>query len=142
MEEAMKRQVFPRRLRFGLLLSFLIVFTAGALLRSQGPGDDGRTLPHVDQAELNALVASGLYHEAFMHAFETGDEVFGTTFEARDGVGANVGQGQRFTRVPRADLSGPGEWRMHTPARPTGPNGQTCAACHNEPAEDGAGGIS
>src|SRR5688572_257274 len=141
MEESMKRQVLPRRLSFGLLLTFLIVFTAGALVRSQGPGD-ARTLPHVDQAELIALVTSGLHHEAFLHAFETGDEVFGTTFEARDGVGANVGQGQRFTRVPRADFFGPGEWRTHTPARPTGPNGQTCAACHNEPAEDGAGGIA
>jgi hypothetical protein len=142
MEEAMKRQLHPRRLGFGLLLTWLIVFTAGTLLRSQEPADAGRTLPHVDQAELNALVASGLHHEAFMHAFETGDEVFGTAFEARDGVGANVGQGQRFTRVPRADLAGPGEWRTHTPARPTGPNGQSCANCHNEPAEDGAGGIS
>ena len=139
----MKRQVLPNRLSFGLLVTSFIVFTftAGALVRSQGPGD-GRTLPHVDQAELTALVANGLHHDAFLHAFETGDEVFGTDFEARDGVGANVGQGQRFTRVPRADLFGLGEWRMHVPPRATGPNAQGCAACHNLPAEDGAGGIA
>ncbi len=43
-------------------------------------------------------------------AFELGDELFGTQFNALDGSGANVGRGQRFTRVPRADLKGPTEW--------------------------------
>ena len=133
--------VFGGPLSFGLLVLLLVAFTGSALVRSQVQAED-RTLPHVDQAELNALVANGLHHEAFLHAFETGDEVFGTAFEARDGVGANVGQGQRFTRVPRADLFGPGEWRTHTPTRATGPNGQACENCHNQPAEDGAGGIS
>ena len=137
----MKRHLLPRRLGFGLLLTFSVVFTASTLVRSQ-QADQARTLPHIDQAELTALVASGQHHEAFLHAFEEGDEVFGTTFQSRDGVGANVGQGQRFTRVPRADLAGPGEWRTHEPERPTGPNAQGCAACHNEPAEDGAGGIA
>src|SRR6266436_2245185 len=65
--------------------------------------------------------------------------LFATVFNAVDGVGANVGQGQRFTRVPRADLAGPGEWATHTPARATGPNAQACNACHNQPAEDGGG---
>jgi hypothetical protein len=97
---------------------------------------------HVDQQELFDLVAAGEHEEAFEQAFEEGDELFETVFNALDGVGANVGQGQRFTRVPRADLNGPGEWANHTPARATGPNAQACNACHNLPFDDGAGDIS
>jgi hypothetical protein len=94
---------------------------------------------HVDQAELVALVQNNQTEQAFEEAFELGDELFETVFNAVDGVGANVGQGQRFTRVPRADLSGAGEWATHTPARATGPNAQACNACHNLPIDDGAG---
>ncbi len=94
---------------------------------------------HVDQFELLALVQAGEEEEAFEVAFEEGDEIFATSFNALDGVGANVGLGQRFTRVPRADLAGPGEWANHVPERTTGPNAESCAACHNVPVEDGAG---
>lgn len=93
---------------------------------------------HADQFALNALPD----HEDFEEAFELGDELFGTAFNALDGVGANVGRGQRFTRVPRADLNGPGEWRMHTPIRVTGPNASGCFECHEQPFEDGAGAAS
>ena len=72
-------------------------------------------------------------------AFEGGDELFETVFNALDGVGANVGQGQRFTRMPRADLRGFGEWANHVPARETGPNAASCNSCHNQPSDDGAG---
>jgi hypothetical protein len=74
-----------------------------------------------------------------MEAFELGDELFGTQFNALDGGGANVGRGQRYTRVPRADLRGTGEWFRHTPARVTGPNAGGCFECHEQPFEDGAG---
>jgi cytochrome c peroxidase len=67
--------------------------------------------------------------------------MFETIFLAPDGVGVNVGNGAKFTRVPRADLSGPGEWATHMPARITGPNAAACNGCHNKPADDGAGGI-
>jgi cytochrome c peroxidase len=97
---------------------------------------------HVDQADLLALVQAGEDEEAFEEAFEEGDELFETVFNALDGVGANVGKGERFTRVPRADLDGPGEWKRHTPARATGPNAQACNACHNQPFDDGAGTIA
>ena len=72
---------------------------------------------HCTQAEL--LAAS----DRFDAAFECGDEHFGTSFNAIDGVGANVGNGQRFTRTPRADKMGmnPREWFQHIPARATGP---------------------
>jgi hypothetical protein len=87
---------------------------------------------HVDQADLVG--------EGFDEAFEEGDELFETQFNAVDGVGANVGNGMRFSRFPRADLRGAGQWFNHTPARITGPNAQACNACHSLPADDGAGG--
>jgi hypothetical protein len=74
----------------------------------------------------------------FDEVFEAGDVFFDTAFNALDGGGANVGRGQRFTRTPRADLRGPGEWFNHLPARATGPNAQACTDCHREPG-DGAG---
>jgi hypothetical protein len=97
---------------------------------------------HADQQELMALVLSGQDEEAFDEAFELGDDLFATLFNAIDGVGANVGRGQRFTRVPRADLKGTGEWFRHTPARVTGPNSNACNSCHFRPFEDGAGDAS
>jgi hypothetical protein len=94
---------------------------------------------HVDQQELRDMVASGQEEEAFEEAFELGDELFATLFNALDGVGANIGRGQRFTRVPRADLKGAGEWFRHKPDRVTGPNSNACNSCHFRPFEDGAG---
>jgi hypothetical protein len=90
---------------------------------------------HADQAELNGLPAS----ERFTEAFELGDELFATAFNALDGGGANVGRGQRYTRIPRADLRGASEWFNHTPTRVTGPNAGGCFECHEAPFEDGAG---
>ena len=66
----------------------------------------------------------------FLETFECGDELFDAMFNAVDGVGANVGDGGRFTRVPRADLTGPGEWATHVPQRATGPNAAACTGCH------------
>ncbi len=97
---------------------------------------------HIDQIVLRDLVAAGEDEEAFEEAFEHGDELFETQFNALDGVGANVGQGQRFTRIPRADLTGAGEWANHVPARATGPNATSCNSCHNLPMDDGGGGAS
>jgi hypothetical protein len=94
---------------------------------------------HCVQSELNAIADP---RERFEEAFECGDELFETRFNALDGVGANVGSGQRFTRVPRADKLGLGEWANHTPRRFTGPNAEACNACHNDPFDDGAGPAS
>jgi hypothetical protein len=99
------------------------------------------TAPHVEQAMLTTLV-DGNPHLAFETAFEIGDELFETVFKSIDGVGANVGNGQRFTRMPRADLRGGTEWFNHKPARLSGPNAENCNACHNLPFDDGAGNIS
>lgn len=101
------------------------------------------TTPHVDQFELTDLVRQGRGAEAFIEAEEAGDAHFSRQFLRTDGVGANVENGTPFifTRVPRADLRGPGEWFNHFPPRQDGPNGQSCVACHNQPVEDGAGTV-
>ena len=94
---------------------------------------------HANQAELLALVQAGEGDEAFAEAFEMGDELFETTFNSVDGVGAQVGNGLRFSQLPRADLDGPGEWATHFPPRITGPNAEACNACHGTPVDDGGG---
>lgn len=84
-------------------------------------GVHGEMIEHCDDA-----VAEG----EFLEVFECGDDLFEVSGNAVDGVGANVGDGGRFTRAPRADLTGPGQWASHTPARATGPNAATCVGCH------------
>jgi Di-haem oxidoreductase, putative peroxidase/Cellulose binding domain len=91
---------------------------------------------HCIQSELMAIADP---RERFIEAFDCGDELFATSFNAVDGVGANIGDGMRFARVPRADLTGMGQWADHFPTRATGPNAEACTACHNLPFEDGAG---
>ena len=91
---------------------------------------------HADQDDLNGEPD---LNARFLEAFELGDELFGSAFNALDGGGANVGRGQRYTRVPRADLHGRGEWFNHAPIRVTGPNAGGCFECHEQPFEDGAG---
>jgi hypothetical protein len=76
---------------------------------------------------------------AFDATFECGDELFETRFNIADGGGANVGDGGRFTRVPRADQGQFGGWATHTPRRATGPNASACNVCHIDPFDDGAG---
>ena len=48
-------------------------------------------------------IAVAIRDAAFEHAFEMGDELFETVFNAADGVGANIGNGARFSQLPRAD---------------------------------------
>ena len=93
---------------------------------------------HVDQQELESLPG----FDAYVTAFEEGDELFEINFNALDGVGINVGNGKRFTSIPRPDLSGPESWASVFPNRITGPNGDSCIACHNLPVADGAGGVN
>jgi len=99
-------------------------------------------MEHLGQSDLTNLVKAGQRAEAFDRAFGHGDVLFQTPFNALDGGGANVGQGLRYTRVPRADLAGAGQWANHTPRRETGPNAAACNSCHNNPGDDGAGNAS
>jgi hypothetical protein len=137
-------QMFPARLCCKSVLAWLValslIFTATigwAIVTdlTNVRNVHSAAAQHVDQHDLNLLPPD----ERFVEAFEIGDELFATQFNAIDGGGANVGRGQRFTRVPRADLKGTGEWFKHTPIRVTGPNAQGCFECHEQPFEDGSG---
>ena len=94
---------------------------------------------HIVQATLTNLVLAGNNAGALTLAFGHGDDMFAAKFNAADGSGANVGVGSRFTRMPRADLKGAGQWATHTPARATGPNTVSCTDCHQLGGDDGAG---
>lgn len=93
---------------------------------------------HVDQAELESLER----HDAYLEAFELGDEIFEMKYNVIDGIGVNVGDGRRFSRLPRLDLDASDAWASIMPHRITGPNGDSCIGCHNLPFADGAGEIN
>lgn len=96
----------------------------------------------VEQAKLNALSAAKGSLAAYIHAFEAGDELSEHQFDSQRGVGANIGEGRRFARFPRADLKGPGEWAQHFPRREGGANSTSCVSCHNAPIANGGGDIA
>lgn len=96
----------------------------------------------VQQAELTRFLELRQGPAGFRWGFVQGEELFEVEYTILDGGGANVGDGQRYTRVPRADLSGPGEWATHVPPRTTGPNAAACTACHATPTNDGSGGAA
>ena len=93
---------------------------------------------HVSQVHLEGLAPI----DAFIEAFEAGDALFEIKYNALDGVGVNVGNGKRFSSVPRLDLDGSDAWASVLPHRMTGPNGDSCLACHNDPVSDGAGDVN
>jgi mono/diheme cytochrome c family protein len=98
--------------------------------------------PQMDQNALTQMVRDGKSAEAFLDAFEAGDELTESSFTSERGVGAYIGEGRRFTRFPRADLTGPMEWATHFPKREGGANATSCIACHNAPFANGAGDIA
>lgn len=98
--------------------------------------------PPVDQRALTQMIKAGDAAKAFHEAFEAGDELTEFSFDAERGVGAYIGEGRRFTRFPRADLDGPGEWATHFPKREGGANATSCIACHNAPFANGAGDVA
>jgi hypothetical protein len=140
--------------RVGLAIAFGLMSTSVAFGVTNRMLDSGEralvgrlhpsSLEHITQSQLNALSnvrLNGQASQRFLEAFELGDGAFDHDFNAAEGGGANVGNGQRFTRVPRADLDGAGQWARHTPQRATGPNASACTACHLVPG-DGAGPIA
>jgi hypothetical protein len=140
----------PRRHRVAVFASALLAASAGVSAWAIVGAPDLQIVAqhhapvHVKtfQDDLNNLVRTGHGAEAFILAFERGDEMFGASFNALDGSGVNVGTGERYSHVPRADLKGPGQWGTHFPPRATGPNAAGCFECHNVPVEDGAGAPS
>ena len=117
------------------------VLTTGLAASAQAIVNDPADLAVVEALHggviehCEAAVASG----DFLAMFDCGDELFEAPFNAVDGGGANVGDGGRYTGVPRADQNGPLEWANHIPMRATGPNAVSCITCHNLPVADGAG---
>jgi hypothetical protein len=93
---------------------------------------------HVSQTAARAALQADPV-AGMVALFTVGDAMFALTPNEADGSGASVDGFSRFTRVPRADLTGAGQWATHTPARATGPNGGSCTDCHNLPTGDGAG---
>ena len=102
----------------GLLVSCSAAHPADPDVSS--PGDLGGTedplFGAADRAKVASLHAPAAAHctmfgilnsaNRFDTAFECGDNHFSTRFNAVDGVGANVGNSTRFTRMPRADKRG------------------------------------
>jgi cytochrome c peroxidase len=135
-----------RRLFMSLSVNAAVILLGGAFVTRAMISDativktlHTKSAEHTNQLDLLAMVKAGRYAEAYEAAFEAGDEFFETEFNMLDGVGANVGDGSRFTRIPRADLSGPGQWAQHAPARATGPNATSCNSCHIQLFDDGGG---
>ena len=117
------------------LLTAGFAFGAGAIVNDPGDLDlvdalEGPAGEHCEEA-----IAGG----DFLEIFVCGDEFFEFQFNATEGAGANVGNGQRFTRVPQPRFDGPGEWADHFPRRTTGPNAAGCVSCHNHPEGTAAG---
>lgn len=90
---------------------------------------------HCEQETLNAIKSSS---ERFAFARDCGQGLFEVPFNVLDGGGGNVGDFNRYTGVPRADLTGFGQWANHTPQRRSGPDGEACNICHENPSA-GAG---
>lgn len=111
----------------------------GLLPLSVAAGDGLRP---IDQHTLTGLVQGGQSAKAFEEAFENGDELTELSVDAGRGVGADIGERRRFTRFPRADLTGAKEWANHFSKREGSANATSCTACHNAPFDNGAGDIA
>ena len=114
-----------------LCAAFLAVPAAALVDQDADLGDVAQQAPGVI-AHCDAQVAA----REFPAIFECGDLLFDTAFTAVDGVGGDVGNGKRFTRLPRYDLDG---YLIQPVPRVTGPSAQTCAECHPGVALGGGG---
>lgn len=148
-----------RKLEFGLAAAAIAIFTGvGALVASDSFSGNNPASPEtsgnahavgeeegyrpLQQAFLNELARRSGDIAAFEAAFEAGDELTEISFTAAQGIGAKVGEGRRFSRLPRADLTSKGDWATHLPMREGGPNATSCIACHNTPGPNGAGDVA
>jgi len=67
----------------------------------------------IDQFRYNDMVMAGDAATAFNAAFEASDELTEHNFTAEQGVGAQIGEGRLFARIPSADLTSDQEWANH-----------------------------
>ena len=84
----------------------VLASTELGLINTLHPSD----LVHTSQAELNGASSAGSPSARFTLAFDRGDQEFSHQFSAAEGGGANVGDGGRYSRMPRADLKQAGQW--------------------------------
>jgi len=120
--------VINSKLKYVLLLpifSSIVVIAEEVISEVEQP-----LAEHCTQSEINAISDP---NERFVFTFECGQRLFATRFNSLDGGGANVGDGNLYTGIPRADLNGAGEWANHVPQRRNGPDGEACVLCHAEP---------
>lgn len=123
------KQHKSKHLPFDILYpeNILDLLTMGAIEENLGG--------HVSQSFLESLDAE----EAFELAFDSGKALFEMEFRAIDGVGVNMGDGDRFSSIPRPDLNWPLGWGNIIPKRTTGPNSDSCISCHRFPLRDATG---
>jgi hypothetical protein len=111
---------------------------AGGVAAIVTDASDLANIAAVDMAPQLVRCDDAVNGRDFIEIFDCGDEIFGAMFNDVDGVGANVGDGGRFTKVPRADLNGPGQWLNHQPPRAVGPESSSCMSCHFQGGGDGS----
>lgn len=141
--------VWVKRVHFFVTGIIVVVVVQGIGVQSVGAGDgewhhkykemeviNGPAFPlsdHIDQHTITDVPVAEI--------IGSGGKLFNTKFNRLDGVGSNLSgdpQGTiRFTRLPRMDLPG----FASNPTRNTGPNSQSCKACHGLPFEGGAGAL-
>jgi cytochrome c peroxidase len=109
---------------------------------------DGKTFTSLSQQFVKTQVQNGFNSQIRDSLFEIGDFLFSDNFNQLDGSGCKVCLNWpynttflRYTRTPRAQCKDPGQWANQIPNRATGPNAQSCAACH-QPPFDASGGVS
>jgi len=91
-----------RKKKYSLLIyipALISSFSVNSAVVSQDELDDvAKNVSHAIE-HCDEVIAGGILND-IIHC---GDELFETRFNALDGAGMNVGDGGRFTRVPRAD---------------------------------------
>ncbi|TKB46357.1 di-heme oxidoredictase family protein [Thalassotalea mangrovi] len=119
-------------------LLFALPFSTFALLPSVSHSQED-TLEFVSGLNQGKIVHcdNSVDSGSFLDVFVCGDELFAFTYNALDGVGMNLGDGGRHSRVPRADLF---NWANTIPRRKTGPNAAACSVCHTPSNIIGGGG--
>jgi Di-haem oxidoreductase, putative peroxidase len=109
---------------------------------------DGKTFSSISQHFIAGKVQHGQNDQIRDSLFKVGDFLFSNHFNEADGSGCDVCLNYpfnttflRYTRTPRAQCTATGQWANQIPARATGPNAQSCDACHQAPF-DASGGVS
>jgi Di-haem oxidoreductase, putative peroxidase len=109
---------------------------------------DTKTFTSISQQLIKSRVQGGQNAQIRDSLFTVGDFLFSNHFNEVDGSGCKVCLNWpynttflRYTRTPRAQCNAVGQWANQIPPRATGPNAQSCDACHLAPF-DAAGPIS